>query len=187
MSYPTQPVFVAEGDSVAKWAPEIRAHPAIDWMHHFTKEVFDARNWDVPGSTYCTPDFVFQKSDGTEINGAEEGWAADKAMYAPFTAHKHEPRHFRLAETTDGWDLLGNARMYVNVPGQPGPGEKKVKDLEGNEWDAVLYGTFRFIYVKDADGYQGIKLRRVELYSDPLPALGLLLKRGVMTPEQLLG
>lgn len=187
MAYPTQPAFIAEGDSVAKWAPEILAHPAINWMHYFTVQVFDCRNWDIPGSTYFTSDFVFQKSDGTQVKGAEEGWAADKEMYAPFTAHKHEPQHFRMAETSDGWDMLGCAKMFVNLPGQLREGEEKVKDIEGTEWDAVLYGAFRFIYVKDADGYQGIKVRRVEIYSDPLPALGLLLKRGVLKPEQILG
>ncbi|KAF2121008.1 hypothetical protein BDV96DRAFT_683388 [Lophiotrema nucula] len=189
MSYPTQAVFIAEGDKVRTWSPEIRKHPAIDWMHHFTTKVFDGRGWDVPATKYALPDFILKKSDGTVVKGAEEGWEADKALYAPFTAHKHEPNQFMMAETNDGWMMSAGADLFVNIHGQPDEGEKKVKDFEGKEWDAVVSAMFRFVYVKvdDEDAYQGIKLRSIEIFSDPLPALGLMLKRGVVKPEQLLG
>ncbi|KAF2472086.1 uncharacterized protein BDR25DRAFT_313281 [Lindgomyces ingoldianus] len=182
MTFPTQPVFVYEGT----WSAEMRAHPAMDWMYNFTSNIFDNRAWDIPTEQYLTEDFVLKKSDGTEVHGREAAWAADKALYAPFTAHKHEPRGLMCAENAEGWEMVGRANLYVNLPGAPSEGEKKVKDLDGKEWDAVCAGMFRFLYVKDESGFQGIKLKRTEVCSDPLPALGLMLKRGVVTPEQLL-
>jgi hypothetical protein len=180
MAFPTKPAF----HYIGTWSAEMLAHPAMKWQHDFTKDVFDSRNWDVPATKYLTSDFVLQKADGVEVHGAEAGWEADKALYAPFTSHKHEPRGLICVPTDGGWEMIGRAYLYVNLPGEGGA--TKVKDLEGTEWDAACVGMFRFLYRKDAEGVDGIKLSRVEICSDPLPALSVLVKRGVVGAEQVI-
>jgi len=182
MSYPTEPVYIHTGG----WDDETRSHPALKFMEHFTVDILDGRKWDSePSSFYCS-DFILQKSDGTVIKGAEEGWAAVQQIYGPFTAQTHEPNYLMANETADGWHAIGEARLFVNLPGSPSPGEQKVKDGKGKEWDAVIPSAFEFHYVKDESAEMGMKLALTKIFGDPLPALGPLLKRGVLKPEDLL-
>jgi len=182
MSYTTKPTFVYNGG----WSDETRAHPAMKWMEDYTVNVVDAKNFDVPSTKYRVADFVLQKSDGTIIQGADPAWEAEKQIYNQFLAHCHEPQGLMCCETEFGWEMIGQADVYVILPGDAGPGEKKVKSKSGKEWDAVMPSAFRFEYVKDVSGPDGIKFSSAKIFSDPLPALSLLLKRGVLNPEDLL-
>ncbi|OCK75302.1 hypothetical protein K432DRAFT_362330 [Lepidopterella palustris CBS 459.81] len=182
MSFPTKPTFVYSGT----WSAESRAHPAMKWMENYTINVIDAKKFDIPATEYHVPSFTLQKSDGTIIEGAEKAWASNKETYAPFPAHMHEPQYLFCTETENGWQMMGRANLFVELPGQPGTGEKKVKSVSGKEWDAVMPSAFHFEYVKDKDGVDGIKLAKTEIFSDPFPALRLMLKRGVIKPENIL-
>ncbi|KAK8215455.1 hypothetical protein M8818_002076 [Zalaria obscura] len=177
MSFPTQNVFVHEGS----WDSITRKHPAMDWMEKYTNN-FDARNFDIPASEWHASTFAIQKSDGQVVSGADKAWAAVKEIYSPFTANLHEPIFLYCSETENGWQMFGIANVFVNLQGQAGPGEQKVKSVEGKEWDAVLPTAFYLEYVRE-DG--GIKLNKTKIFGDPTPAVGLLLQRGVMKPEDL--
>ncbi|ORY15622.1 hypothetical protein BCR34DRAFT_558700 [Clohesyomyces aquaticus] len=76
----------------------MRVHPAMDWKYHFTINVFDCRAWDITAEEYLTEDFVLKNSDGTEVCGHEEAWAAFKGLYENFTAHTHESHGLIVVE-----------------------------------------------------------------------------------------
>jgi len=65
----------------------------------------------------------------------------------------------------DGYELLGQALFYANLPGQPAAGEAKVKDLSGREWDFKIPAGFRFQFVKDsnAPNGHGLLMKRVDV------------------------
>ncbi|OCL07283.1 hypothetical protein AOQ84DRAFT_355054 [Glonium stellatum] len=182
MSHTIKPTFVYNGG----WSDETRTHPAMKWMENYTVNVVDAKKFDLPATQCHTDNFVLQKSDGTVIKGADAGWEAEKQIYNQFVAHSHEPQALMCCETESGWQMIGQADVYVMLPGTAGPDEKKVKSKSGKEWDAVIPAAYQFEYVKDASGQDGIKLSSAKIFSDPLPALTLLLKRGVVTPQDLL-
>ena len=60
----------------------------------------------------------------------------------------------------------------------------KVKDkLHGLEWDTALPAAFKFRYVRDSRGPDGILMSRTELMTDSGVALKKLLERGVLKAE----
>ena len=183
MSFPTTPAFV---NNQVGWTPELRAHPAIDWLYKHVTSVFDDRTWDIDATTLLTSDFVLRKPDGALVNGAQAGWDAQKEIYSLFKAQYHQPTGAIVVETESGWEMMGKADLYVNVLGEPGAGEVKVKDATGKEWDAMCVGMFRFVFTKDPQGKDGIKMARSEMASDGVPALRLLLKRGAFKAEALM-
>jgi hypothetical protein len=65
-----------------------------------------------------------------------------------------------------------------------GEGEKK-KDLQGREWDVEVPGAFHFTYIKEDGAHKGLRLSEEKLYADGLPMVGALLKRGMISGEDL--
>jgi hypothetical protein len=181
MSIFKTPCFIHHGS----WDDELRSHPALKWMEWYTKEIIDARKFDEYSATDAghTPDFVFQKSTGEVISGADKAWAGVKEVYAPFSAQVHDPQFLVSWETENGWEMFGIADLWYNLAAPPSEGEKRVKGIHGEEWDGVLPSAFKFNYVKG--GKHGVQLARTEVYSDPSAALVRMLKRGMVKPEDL--
>jgi hypothetical protein len=118
------------------------------------------------------------------------------------SAHFHEPFFGVVFENEKGYELLGCAKIFANllVPGKlssnsssggdsltgsVGEGEKK-KDLQGREWDVEVPGAFHFTYIKDEGAHKGLRLSEEKLFADGLPMVGALLKRGMVSGEDLI-
>lgn len=180
MSYPTQQAFI----HVGPWDDETRSHPAMKWMEHYTTDIIDARKFDLATrESGLTDDWTLQKSTGEVIEGAEKAQAALKELYAPFSAHFHQPSYLVCWETERGWDMLGVANLWWTLvaPGK----EEKMKGPDGKEWDGVTPSAFRFKYAKG--GKDGVELYKTEIFSDPSAAMVKMLQRGMLKPEQLMG
>ncbi len=177
MSFPTQPAFVLRGD----WNDESRKHPAMKWMEDYTK-MFDRKGYNTEKwIDWTTEDNVFTGADGTAYEGGEKAWEGASAVYQPFAEYTHHP-YFAIAVKTDyGYEMLGQAYLYGNLPGERGEGEPpKVTDRrDGKEWDVCIPGAFRFQYVKGKGKY-GFALRRTDIHSDSMGAVMTLVKRGVI-------
>jgi hypothetical protein len=165
------------------WEPRLLVHPLWSWMADY-ETAFD---WGAMKSGLHTPwhtdDFSFTKATGEVIAGGIAAWAAVVEMYAPFSAHFHEPFFFVIWETETGYELFGCAKMFVNLHA---PGEQTKADLQGRKWDVEAPGAFHFVYVKDPEGPKGMKLKSEKLFADGLPMVGEMVKRGMVTPEQVL-
>ena len=74
------------------------------------------------------------------------------------------------------------ATLYWNLVA-PGEGAK-VKGRDGKEWDGATPAAFNFRYVKQSDG--GIRLGKSVTFGDPTSAVVMMLKRGMMKPEDLM-
>ena len=131
MSYPTTPTFIHEGD----WNAETRSHPAMKWMEWMGDNIFEPMKFDTPWSDIYVTEYELQKSDGTIISGGEKAWAHLKEMYTPFAAYRHEPKMMYVNETSNGWNMFGQADFFVQLHGQGA--SAKVKDNKGKEWDVV--------------------------------------------------
>jgi len=156
----------------------------MKFMEDYTINCIDNKSFDKPYSDWHTDNYSLLKSDGTEIKDAKAAWAGVGATYAPFTAHLHQPFFLSCHETSYGYEMIGQAWVFANFPGNASAGEQKHKDAQGKEWDMKIPGGFRFEYVKDA-GPKGFKLQRSEIMSDSGPAVLTLLKRGLIKPADL--
>ena len=74
--------FVHDGP----WDSNTRSHPAANCLEDHTTNVFDKRRFDLPYSDWFTSDFIFNKSDGTTVEGGEAGWAAAAKLYEPLAS-----------------------------------------------------------------------------------------------------
>ena len=177
MSVPTKPAFIHTGT----WNDDSRKHPAMKWMEDYTI-AFNARsNWGEKTSDWHSSDFILVKPDGAEIKGEEESFKHAKSMYEPFTKEFHEPYFLVCWDTNEGSEMIGQAYLFANCPGNPSEGEQKHKDGQGREWDVKIPGGFHFWYVKKQGAAHGdYEMGRTEITSDSFPAVQLLLKRGVM-------
>jgi len=197
MSFPTQPVFVHTGD----WDEESRKHPAVKWMEEYTKTQVDSRVW-TDGKVmndWHTSDFAYQRSDGGRREGVDKVNGALTEVYGPFSAHKHRPtfllcwyaysllpdkqishKHYRR-EDGNGWTIFGHAHVYVGFKGVEGT----ITDPDGDKWSAVMEAAFRFWYVKDESGKDGIKIQETRTYADPMPAIGFMLQKGIVSAKDL--
>jgi hypothetical protein len=148
------------------------------------------------------------------VSGIGPAWEKLMQAYAPMSAQYHEPHYSIVFETPegDGYELFGMATMYYNLhappqqgvglqlqgpPGSFPPGggpttpsggrkARKVADLsEGNTWEHASPAANRFTYRRDADGHKGLKLCRQVVHTDTFPLKAELVKRGVVTLEQL--
>jgi hypothetical protein len=174
MSFPTKPAFVYYGG----WSEVTAKHPAVKWLEVHTRE-FDSRTWE---TKRYTSDFIYVAPDGQVHEGLEKAMEAIKATYGPLTAQYHQPYFMVCTETEDGYDMMGQATLYANLPGEPAAGQSKVKDKDGKEWDIGVPGAFHFWCVKNGDDFL---LKRTEMHADTGPLVMGLLKRGVITPQQL--
>jgi hypothetical protein len=133
-----------------------------------------------------TDDCVFLKPDGSEIKGGEKTFATLAEMYGPLTAQYTEPFYQIVTETEDGWDMIGQAWIYGNLPGEPASGEEKVKDLSGRTWEIKMSGGFRFQYVKDTGAiHDGIQMKTIQIMSDTAPVLKAMVGRGLVKAGDL--
>ena len=81
--------------------------------------------------------------------------------------------------------MIGLAHVYINTPGERVSGAASVKDGKGRDWETMLPGAFRFLYRKDDSGVGGFRLAKTEIFSDSGPVVKLLLKKKVVSVEQL--
>lgn len=177
MSVPTQPAFI----HVGTWDDETRKHPAMKWMEEFTLNFNKRGDWGQDESDWLSSDTTLVKPDGSSHTGNGLAFKQSKEMYQFFTSEFHEPYFLVTWETKDGWEMIGQAHLFANLPGEATPQEAKVKDLQGREWDVKIPGGFRFEYVRqDGAPHDGIVLRRTEIMSDSMPAVQLLMARGVI-------
>ena len=129
---------------------------------------------------WFTDDMVLTKGDGS-VHKGEAAWEASKEVYNAFAEYFHCPYYLVCTETDDGWEMLGQAHIFGNLPGPRRDGEPpKVKDRrDGKEWDVCVPGAFRFRYVK-GKGKHGMALSRTDLHGDTMPVGMTLIKRGVI-------
>ena len=102
-------------------------------------------------------------------------------IFGPFAAYKHDPEFLVAWETSDGWGMLGRASLYFKLHGLSGDA---VTDPQGAKWDGVIASMFSFDYVREGGG---IKLKETRIFSDPSPAMKLMLKNNMLNGEQLAG
>lgn len=178
-SVPTTPAFVHH----STWDDTTRKHPAMKWMEDYTLD-FDTHSFS---PKWYSKDWTLHKADGGVVSGREAGIAALKEIYGPLTAHFHEPYFLICTEIADGWDMIGQAKLFGNLNGSPAAGEAKVKDRQGREWDMCVPGGFHFHYVKDpgAENGGGILLKKTEIMSDSGVPMGIMLKRGLIKAQDL--
>lgn len=178
-SVPTQPAFVHYGT----WDDTTRKHPAMKWMEEHTI-AFD--KGDIIPNWY-SEDFTLYKADGAIVSGRDKSIAALREIYGPLTSKFHEVYYIVCTETTDGWAMIGQAKMFGNLNGNPAPGETKVKDLQGREWDMGVPAAFHFQYLKDAgaESDDGIVMKKMEVMADSGVPMGIMLKRGLIQPKDL--
>jgi hypothetical protein len=167
--------------SYARGWGDARELPVLAWMEKYTVETFNnpavLKNKEA-FAKWHTADFVYNNSDGTKYDGFEAAYAAIQQIYTPFAGFSHEPSFFNCWETEEGWEMVGTATMYADLP-VPG-GEKTNEDLHGKKWDLGLPGMFHFWYVKDDSGPGGFKMKRSDVFSDTFPAVQEMVKRGMI-------
>lgn len=167
------------------WPDEHKKHPVVDWMHDYER-AFDFGNMKAEGHVpWATDDFTFSQCGAPSAPGGAAAFAALVGVYAPLSAHYHEPHCYLIWENDKGYEMTGVAYMYGNFH-VPRDGAEKVKDLEGREWDFKGLGSFYFVYEKDPTGPKGLKLKSEVLIADGLPLVKELVKRGMATSEQVL-
>ncbi len=184
-SFPTVPAFIHTGD----WDDTTRSHPAMKWMEPFTRW-WDSREWTTDESSlsnWATSDFALYPADGSSAKGTKAAYAALKALYGPLAAHLHEPTYLVASETEDGWEMLGQASFYADLGGEPGEGEKKVKDGKGREWDMCVPSAFHIWYVKDEKAGNGgaMLIKKEEIMTDSGVGMRAALKRGLVSAKDM--
>jgi hypothetical protein len=179
MGFPTSPAYIQH---VEGWPEHTREHPLIDWMFDYEKALDFG---DMKSGSYApwhTDDFVFVRS-GIPQPAGEPSWKKLVTAYSIFTAHYHEPSYYVIHETTTGWELIGEAKLYVNLP--VSSTAEKVKDAEGREWDLVAPSAFHFLFVKDSSGLKGIKMQKQVIHSSDIGLAKELVKRGMVTWDEV--
>jgi limonene-1,2-epoxide hydrolase len=178
---PTTQAFIIRCNG---WDEKALAHPILRHLKLQT-EAWDSGEAKKGAYTdWMTEDVVYRQSDGSTVSGE----AAFKAMlekYAPLSGHEHEPKMAVVWETADGWEVLGEATLFADLP-VPG-GEKKHTNVAGRKWDIAVPGVFRFVFVKDSGNKHGYRAKRQEVSADSAPIMIEMIKRGMVKPEQLLG
>lgn len=179
MSYATKPAFIHAGS----WNDETRKHPAMKWMEDYTHRFDDGAYAKLSSAEMGhAPGFVYQKSTGEVIEGADDAWKALAQTYAPFQSHVHDPIWLLCWETEKGWDMFGVAQVWYTLPAPPSATEKKMKGYGDKEWDGMAPGAFHFSYWKTGSG---IELGRTEIFNDASPVIVQMIKRGMLKPEEL--
>jgi hypothetical protein len=177
MSFPTQPCFVT---ACKGWDEALLRHPMLQFLHKFS-QLFDSNPGVEACRPYYAPGYAYAKTTGETFSG-EAAVQQTHADFGLFAAWHHEPSFAMVTETDDGrgYVLAGFARTYVNLPGDGG---RAVEDLQGRRWECVGDGAFRFVVVRDPE--TGMKFREWKVCADPMPILGVALKRGLLPVEAL--
>jgi hypothetical protein len=174
MSFPTKSAFVVHGDFDATTAK----HPGMKFLEDM-KNDFDNRSWD---TKWYAPNFTYVAPNGQVVEGREKALEAIKAQYTPLTAYWHEPFYQVCTETDYGYEMIGSATMWANLPGEPATGETKKYDKNGKAWDVAGPGGFRFQIEKNGDSFH---LNRMEVTADSGPIVMGMLRRGVINLKDL--
>ena len=180
MPYPTVPAYI---QSAKGWETRFREHPVMDWLTDYEVALDTGDMKSGPHTPWHADDFSFTKPTGESFSGGAPAWAAFLEMHAPFKAHYLEPLFFVIWETPTGYDLFGSAHWYGNLHA---PGAPTKTDLQGRKWDVVNSAATHIKFVKDPSGPKGLKLQNQVLFSDGSAMLGEMVKRGMVTPEQVL-
>jgi hypothetical protein len=179
MPYPTTPaaIFHIDGSD-----DRSREHPVLDFLFEH-QEAFDHGDMKTqPYTKFHTDDFVYTKTDGTVLPAGEASWKGWLEGYAPFTKHLHEARYTCVYERDGGWEMVGVAIIYANLPA---PGPKTKTDRSGQEWDVAAPGAFIFNCVEDEAGPKGFKIKSMTVFGDGVPVVSEMMKRGMVKPEDL--
>jgi hypothetical protein len=183
MGLPTTPVYLVQ--NAGGWPDEHNKHPVVEWIHDY-EQAFDFGNMKKEGhAPWNTDDFTFSYGGAPSAPAGPAAFAAAVEKYAPFRAHYHEPHYYLIWENDTGYELTGVAYLYGNLQ-NPHNDSEKVKDLEGREWDFKGLGSFYFVFVKDSNGPKGLKLKSEVLITDSFPLAKEMVKRGMVTMEQVL-
>jgi hypothetical protein len=164
------------------WA-DARQIPIMAWMERYAVEAFNnpaVFSNKSEMAKWHTADWTHVHSDGTKYEGFDAGFEAIQQIFAPFTeGFSHEPRFWACWENEDGgWEMIGEAFVYANLP-RGGYGEGVLADMSGKKWDLAAPGMFHIWFVKDADGPDGIKVKRSDAFWDTFPAVQEMTKRGL--------
>ncbi|OAP58237.1 hypothetical protein AYL99_07327 [Fonsecaea erecta] len=175
MSVPTKAAFIHYGD----FDSTTRKLPVMEFMERF-RDDYDTKSFD---PKWYAPDYTYVAPDGTVSEGRDKAIAAMKALYGPLPQWRHEAFYLNCYEVdSGGYEMIGKATLWGNLPGEPAEGESKKTDGQGKQWDLAMLGAYRFHYVKEGDGFA---LKRIELTGDTAPLVVGLLKRGVLSPKDL--
>lgn len=178
-AYPTVPAYITVCHG---WEERFKEHPVWAWMFEFS-EAFDRGNLKstpFAKNPYHTADFTYN-FNGAVTTGGEAAWNASLQVYGPFTEHFHEPAFVVIFETAVGYELIGIANLFANLPV---PGEQTKVDLSGKKWDIGAPGCFHFKFINDATGSRGLKMSEQNLYGDGLTLVAPMVQRGMITAEQ---
>jgi hypothetical protein len=156
----------------------------MSMMETITKQ-FDETNKINPD--WYAKDTYFAGPDGSRSNGVDEVLASTRKAYEPFVAHYHEPQSIMCVETENGYKMLGQAKLYGNLPGVPAEGEEKVHDKLGRAWDVVMPGGWFNWYEKDdtAKNGMGLVIKGSEAMTDGRVPLKAMFKRGLITAAEV--
>jgi len=167
--------------AVKGWDENLLAHPMAKFMHA-EEQLFVAKEYEKCEAFYA-PEFVYTKGTGEAFSGS--GCAGFKEVikhYSIFAEYSHEPVYGVITETDDGYCLLGQAKLFVNLPV---PGDKKFEDVHGRKWECEAQGAYRVYVKRDAGGPQGFLFTSLQVFSDPTPILSEAIKRGIISVEAL--
>jgi len=179
MSFATTPAYIQSANG---WEPRLREHPVLDWMIDYINELDNKDLLSKPYNIWHADDLTVTKENGETLSPGTESWAAVLELFAPLAAHCHEAVWAAIWETPNGWGFVGHARIFANLLL---PGEQTKTDLSGRKWDILIQGMYQFDFVRDATGHKGLKLRAEKVFFDPSQMLGLMVKRGMLSPEEL--
>ena len=131
-----------------------------------------------------TPDWSYRAANGQQAKGTKDAFALLSQSYGALAQFHHEPYYLSCSPVGESGDfeMIGLAQVYVNLHGEE---VKNLKDDKGRDWEMSLPGAFKFHYKKDENGPGGFRMQSTEVFSDSGPIVMALLKKGVMTPEQL--
>jgi hypothetical protein len=180
MSYPTRPVWI---ETAKGWEERLKVHPVFAWMFEYGPGFDSGRTKSDPHTVWHTDDYIYVKPDGTPGKPGADSWEVAKKMYANFTEHYHEPREIIVWETETGYEMVGFAHIFANLPTAA---EKTVADLEGRKWHVGVPGSFKFVYVKDASGPQGLKIKYQATMGDGIGILKAVVESGMAPADQAL-
>jgi hypothetical protein len=174
MSVPTKPTFVHYGDLDST----TRKLPVLEFLERF-RDDYDKGSFD---PKWYTSDLTYIAPDGKVAEGREKSIEALKAMYGPLPRWRHEAFYLNCYETESGYEMVGKATLWLNLPGEPATGEDKRTDGNGNQWDLAVPGTFTHQYVPDGNGFA---LKRIEIIADTSQIVIGMWKRGAISSKDL--
>lgn len=89
----------------------------MNFMETYTKTFVDTKAWTHASPTELhTADFTLYSANGNVYTGAEDACKKGlPATYDAFKEHLHEPSFCNCWETSDGWEMIGQADVYANL------------------------------------------------------------------------